>query len=318
MSLRGTVLQREGLSLNVFANTAWLDEEISSMGGAPPLKTGGSYPRYRNFLLQGYSPGAFFGAKLADVALPLNFDGSCTAPDQAEAEAFFATPRSPGDFKPLAVGNSDFDTPNGALVSNNCGEGLLDSFLGKPTPDFAGSAGFSLAFADNFELSTLFEYKFGGQGQDLSGMFRKANAVIGRNTPLAAELSTILANPASTPADRVDAAVRWVSEVEGLAPFSGLNGVFDVNMIRWRELSLSYRVPSDIVSNWGISTATINLGVRNLHLFMINSPDYTGMDPETNVLGRCNGGLSCNFLQSTEGWGIPIPRRFSFSTRVTF
>jgi len=46
--------------------------------------------------------------------------------------------------------------------------------------------------------------------------------------------------------------------------------------------------------------------------------DYTGMDPETNVIGRCNGGLSCNFLSNTEGWSIPIPRRFTLSTRVTF
>ena len=42
------------------------------------------------------------------------------------------------------------------------------------------------------------------------------------------------------------------------------------------------------------------------------------MDPEGNVLGRCNGGLDCNFLDSTEGWGIPIPARWSLSTRVTF
>jgi hypothetical protein len=46
--------------------------------------------------------------------------------------------------------------------------------------------------------------------------------------------------------------------------------------------------------------------------------DYPGMDPETNVIGRCNGGLSCNFLQGTEGWALPLPRRFTLSTRVTF
>jgi len=96
-----------------------------------------------------------------------------------------------------------------------------------------------------------------------------------------------------------------------------LNAVYDASLIRWRELSLTYRVPSDIVEGWGLSTATINLGVRNLHLFMLGG-DYPGMDPETNVQGRCNGGLDCNFLDSTEGWAIPIPRRFTLSTRVTF
>ena len=74
-------------------------------------------------------------------------------------------------------------------------------------------------------------------------------------------------------------------------------------------------VSSCVCDEW--LDATINLGARNLFLWMPGS-EYPGMDPETNVIGRCNGGLDCNFLQSTEGWAIPIPRRFTLSTRVTF
>ena len=322
LSIRGTVLQQEGLSLNVFANTAYLKEEITDLGGAPPLKAGGSYPRYRNFLVEGYTPGAFFGSQVIDeIPIPLNIldpgtDGSCTIPTEAEALAYFSQPRSPSDFKPLAYGNSDFGTPSGEAASNNCGSGLLDTYLGSPNPDFAGSFGFNLAFAQNFEFNTLFEYKQGIQNQDLSGMFRRANATIGRNTPRAAELGATLADPASTAQQRLDAAVAWAREVEGLSPMSGMNGIFDSSLIRWREVSLTYRVPADLVEGWGLSTATINLGARNLHMWVFG--DYTGMDPETNVLGRCNSGLSCNFLNSTEGWSIPIPRRFTLSTRVTF
>jgi hypothetical protein len=95
-----------------------------------------------------------------------------------------------------------------------------------------------------------------------------------------------------------------------------MNAHWDASFIQWRELSLSYRLPADLVERWRLSTATVNLGARNLRLFMLG--DYRGMDPEGNVLGRCNGGLDCNFLDSTEGWGIPIPRRFTVSTRVTF
>ena len=316
VSVRGTALQREGFSVNVFANTAYLSEEITSLGGAPPLKTGGSYPRYRNYLLEGYAPGEYFGAAIADLAIPLNLDGSCTEPTQAEAEAFFAGPTNPTSFKPLAIGNSDFGTPNGGLASNNCGDGLLLTDLGKPTPDFTGAFGFNMSFATNFELAAMFDYKWGGQAQDLSGMFRRANAVIGRNTPRSAELYSTMLNPATSAQDRLDAAVSWAREIEGLAPMSGMNGVYPADFIKWRELSLSYRVPSDMVEGFGLATATINLGARNL-MTWVNSA-YTGMDPEGNVLGRCNGGLDCNFLNSTEGWGIPIPRRFSFSTRVTF
>jgi hypothetical protein len=126
-----------------------------------------------------------------------------------------------------------------------------------------------------------------------------------------------LGNPASSAQQRLAAAIAWASEVEGLSPMSGLNGIYTSNTIRFRELSLTYRIPSDVVSGWGLSTATLNLGARNLALWMPGS-DYPGMDPETNVGGRCNGGLDCNFLNSTEGWAIPIPRRLTFSTRVTF
>ena len=331
LNLRGAAIQQEGLSVNVFANTAYEYQEITDLGGAPPLKTGGSYPRYRNYLTEGYAPAAFFGAKLADVPIPLNIvspeGGKCTVPTREQALEYFGMPRDPSSFKPLAFGNETgidpetekpypFGTPNGEWASHNCGEGLLLSYLGKPAPDFAGSFGFNIAFAGNFELNTLFEYKFGHQVQDLSGMFRRANGFIGRNTPRSAELYSTLVNPASSAEQRLDAAIAWAKEIEGLSPMSGMNGIYDADWVQWRELSLVYRLPSAVVDGWGLSTATLNLGVRNLRLFMLG--DYPGMDPEGNVLGRCNGGLDCNFLDSTEGWGIPVPRRMTLSTRVTF
>ena len=320
LNLRGSVLQQEGLSVNIFANTAYEHQQIDSMGGAPPLKTGGTYPRYRNYLVQGYTPAAFFGAKLADVDIPLNIlspvGGECVAPSRQQALEYFSQPRDPSSFKPLAIGNSDFGTPNGSLASHNCGDGLLLSYLGKPTPDFAGSFGFNIAFAGNFELNSLFEYKIGHQVQDLSGMFRRSNGFIGRNTPRSAELYSTMVNPASSAEERLNAAISWAEEVEGLSPMSGMNGIYDADWLQWRELALVYRIPTSFVQGWGLSTATMNLGVRNLRLFMFG--DYPGMDPEGNVLGRCNGGLSCNFLDSTEGWGIPVPRRITLSTRVTF
>ncbi len=324
VSVRGSVVQSESFSLNIFANTAYEHQEITDMGGAPPLKTGGSYPRYRNYLVEGFTPAAFFGAKIADVPIPLNIlepvGDECVVPTREQALDYFSQPRDPSEFKPLAIGNSGFGTAdymeNTGIASNNCGDGLLGTYLGKPTPDFAGSTGFTMAFAGNFELSTLFEYKFGHQAQDLSGMFRRANAVIGRNTPRSAELGAILRNPASSAEQRLDAAIAWAMEVEGLAPMSGMNGIYDADWIQLRELSLTYRVPTSAVEGLGLSTATLNLGARNLKLFMLG--DYPGMDPEGNVLGRCNGGLNCNFLDSTEGWGIPVPRRITLSTRVTF
>ena len=321
LNLQGAVVQKENFGLNMFVNGAYLQEEVTDLGGAPPLKTGGTYARYRNFIVEGFAPGAFFGAALSDEEIPLNIlptaNGACVAPTEAEALAYFAQPRSPSEFKPLAVGNSNFGEPNGELASNNCGNGLLNSYLGKPAPDWQGSFGFNMSFLSNFEFSALAEFRAGNFFvQDLSNAFRRANSVIGRNTPQAARLAAIMSNPASTANERLDAAVEWASEVEGLAPMSGLNMINPADWVRLRELSLTYRMPSDFIAGLGLNTATVSLGVRNVGLAVNNR--FTGMDPEGQILGRCNGGLNCNFLQSVEGWGIPIPRRITFSTRVTF
>jgi len=323
MAINGSVINSEKFSLNMFVNAAYIDEVITDLGGAPPLKVGGSYPRYRNFIRQGYSPGAFFGAQIADAPIPLDAGSmgiaganTCDIVSEADALNYFSQPRGLSDFEVVPV--------NCANGSSNANEnGYLDTYLGKPTPDWAGSWGFNMSFLDNFELNSLFEYKFGNfQIQDLSGMFRQANAVIGRNTPAAARVGSILGNPASTAQQRVDAAVEWATSLRALAPMSGMNGINDADFMRWRELSLTYRVPSSAAERIGANSLSLNVGMRNLKLW-VNSA-YTGMDPEVNTIGRGGAGtgsanqLSNNFLQGVEGWGVPIPRRITFSARFGF
>ena len=60
-------VSRPNFGLEVFANAAYLNEEVTSLGGAAPIKAGGSYPRYRNFIIEGFAPGALFGSKLRNV-----------------------------------------------------------------------------------------------------------------------------------------------------------------------------------------------------------------------------------------------------------
>jgi TonB-dependent starch-binding outer membrane protein SusC len=236
-----------------------------------------------------------------------------------EAHAVHLTP----DGAVWVIGNAPTDArPDGfntrtGLASHNCGQGHLLTYLGKPVPDWSGGFGFNLTFLGNLELNTLFEYKAGNFSvHDLSGEFRRASPTIGRNIPRSRELEAIMMNPASTAEQRLDAAIEWALEYEGLAPLDGLNSIKPADFVRWREVSLAYRVPLRYIERMGLTSATVSVATRNLMLW-VNS-QYPGMDPEGNVLGRCNGGLNCNFLDSTEGWGIPVPRRFTFATRVSF
>ncbi|MEJ2540110.1 MAG: TonB-dependent receptor [Gemmatimonadota bacterium] len=100
LNLQGAVVQKENFGLNVFVNGAYLSEEVTDLGGAPPLKTGGTYSRYRNYIVEGFAPGAFFGAEVArDLDIPLNIlqpqNGVCVAPTREQALEWFSQPRSP-------------------------------------------------------------------------------------------------------------------------------------------------------------------------------------------------------------------------------
>ncbi|MEK7726795.1 MAG: SusC/RagA family TonB-linked outer membrane protein [candidate division KSB1 bacterium] len=308
------VLKKENLSLEVFANGAYLSQEVTDLGGAPPQKSGGSYPRYRNFLTEGYAPGSFFGAKLngsAEYAIDLNRD---FLPETRDALlAFFAVARDPGTFFPLVSKGDD----NHDGITD-----ILDNYLGKPTPDWQGAFGFNLGFMKRFRFANLFEYKAGNfYVHNLTDEFRRFHAVIGRNTLRAAELEAVLVNPASTAEQRLTAADEWARNNAGLSPFDGLNAVEKADFIRWREVSLTYDMPRSVFSRFGVSNASISVAARNLLLIS----GYSGIDPELNAIGRggSSGSVSGEsiddlFLDGTEAFGLPIPRQFVFTIRTSF
>ncbi|NNF26792.1 MAG: hypothetical protein HKN73_06215, partial [Gemmatimonadetes bacterium] len=126
-----------------------------------------------------------------------------------------------------------------------------------------------------------------------------------------------LLNPASTAEQRLDAAMFWANNLRALSPMSGMNMINDADFVRWREASLTYRLPSTVVDRLGLSTAAVTVAGRNLKLWMNDA--YTGIDPEINPVSICSGaGTDCNFLTGTEAFGVPIPRTFTFAVRVGF
>lgn len=324
IGLRTAVFRGDNFEADFFANASYMDEVVTSLGGSPPIKIGGSYARYRNHIWEGRPPGVFLGAKLQDVPIPLDIGtmlganglplgASCAAPTREQALAYFSEPRSVPD------ASGDYD-----VLPIDCGKvSFLEQELGKPTPDWTGAFGTTFRFLQSFELSTLFEFKAGDfYVQDLSGAFRKSHPVIGRNTPVSARLEAILANPASTAEQRLQAAIDYAKTERSLAPMSGMNNIYPADLLRWREASLTYRVPNDFAQKFSASNMSVTLSGRNLYLWV--NDEYTGIDPEINNNGigeDCDlegAGTDCNFLSSVEAWGIPIPRRIALSIRVGF
>lgn len=312
LNLRLDAMDTEDLSIDLFANAAYISEEVTDLGGAPPLKAGGSYPRYRNYIWEGFAPGSHLGAKLdRSIEYPIDINGDGAADSKEDLLAFFADPQGATSFKPVLLPNIYIDGITGNEVSDP-----LTHYLGKPTPDWSGSFGATIGFLKRFRLSTLFEYKAGNYFvNNLTDAFRKSHGAIGRNTPEAAATEMALLNPNSTAQQRLDAANRWVREFLALSPYSGLNTIEKADFIRWREVSLAYDVPREIAARFGLRNATISFAGRNLALFT----GYSGIDPELNAIGRSSGGgTDANFLDGVEAFGFPIPRTFTFSIKAGF
>lgn len=329
--VKSYVVNRPNISADVYGNIGFLSQLVKSLGTAPPVKVGGSYPRYRNFIKQGYAPGAFFSAKVPGACpgtsqflpvqpttpknkltggvcllpgqLPFDTDGNGIPDNEAQVLAFLATPRLLANILPISAD----DDNNGDK---------LDHYDGKPLPDFEGSFGGSATIFKNWRVGTNLEYRFGRYTiSDLTGAFRRASPSNGGNTQLRAIQEGIIENPASTPQQRLEAAKVNAYQLSGLSPFDGMNQHFKADWLRWRELSVTYLAPQTLAAKAGASDMQITLAARNFALWT----KYPGVDPEVNLLGRSGrGGTDNNYAESIDAFGFPIPRTFTFNVRLGF
>jgi len=318
VSVKAFVLNSSRYSLDLFANTAFIKQEVVSLGGAAPIKVGGSYPRYRNFLIAGQPPGALLGAKLIQACslrpsganylclnageLPYDTNGDGRPDTEAQLRAYLGQARTLNNLNPIMVdedGDRDF----------------LDHYDGKPYPDFQGSFGANLSMFRNWKFTTMFEYRQGDYTvTNLTDAFRNANPLIGRNTRAAAEAESAVENPASTVDQRLEAAKAWLN-LKALSPYDGLNQGEDGSFVRLRELSLTYTASADFAARLGLKSLAITGSGRNLFLWT----KYSGTDPEVNAISRtAGGGRDNNFLDAVDAFGWPIARRFAVNVRLGF
>jgi TonB-dependent starch-binding outer membrane protein SusC len=192
---------------------------------------------------------------------------------------------------------------------------LGEQFVGDIIPDWTGAYGFNLGIGDHWKLNSLFEFKTGFLIQNLTDGFRMSqHPSIGSNRKEWSEIEAVMNNPASTPEQRLAAAEEYVFKYRRLLE-PGLHQHEPGDFTRWRELSLTWAAPRSIAAKAGANTLTITAAGRNLLLWT----KYSGLDPEANAIGRGIGStLDQNFLDSTDAFGIPIPRRFSLTIHYGF
>jgi hypothetical protein len=235
--------------------------------------------------------------------LPFDTNGDGLPDDEATVLAYLGQPRLLSQINPISAD----DDNNGDK---------LDHYDGKPLPDFEGSFGGSATIRRNWRVSTNLEYRFGNYViSDLTGAFRRASPANGGNAKVRAVQEAIIANPASTPQQRLEAAKVNAAQLAGLSPFDGMNQHFSADFMRWRELALTYTTPQRFAAIAGASDMQITIAARNFALWT----KYPGVDPEVNLLGRSGrGGTDNNFAEGIDAFGFPIPRMLTLNVRLGF
>jgi hypothetical protein len=330
LALNATALNRGNVQLDLFANGAYLWQKITDLGGAAPIKVSAGGVRYRNFIRQGYAPGAMFGgaiikscaqrpsgatyACLTDDQVPYDFNGDKLPDTRAQALTYLANvPRLGANAGVAALNPIQVDeTPD----PNN---DPLDNYLGKPIPDWSGGFGGTLTLFKRWRVNTLFEYRAGDfTVTNLTGAFKNALG-IALNSKATATVDARLQNPATSADQRLADALAWANDLKALSPYDGLNQNESGDFIRWRELGLTYSAPNSLAGRLGATDLGITLSVRNLALFT----KYSGVDPEANQAGRggntgAGATVNQNFAEAVDVFGMPLQRRFTFAVRLGY
>ncbi|MBN1340481.1 MAG: SusC/RagA family TonB-linked outer membrane protein [Bacteroidales bacterium] len=117
-----------------------------------------------------------------------------------------------------------------------------------------------------------------------------------------------VAGPGGSNSTSVPLGQAWYIDGEG----SGFTGPADqfieeINWVRLRELSLSYRFNPELFSKTFIRDLSIYFAGRNLLLFT----DYTGIDPETSLYGSHNS-------QGMDYFNMPGTRTYTVGLKASF
>ncbi len=301
LSIRGTAFQSSRLSIDIFANGAYLREKVTSLGGAPPIRLGSR--RILTWVREGFAPSALFGGKLVDAEYPIDIEGNGEVSSRGALLAWFSQPRSVDQVE---------DRLLGLQAPDELGGGLLNHYLGKATPDWQGSFGTEIRFLDDFTFTSTFSYAAGNyQMTNRLYGFRTSNGALGRNYITDAKIESTLLNPASTAEERLEAAKLFSTRGAALDKFNGINQVQNADNLRWQEASLSYQVPAELAGRFGTDQVTLSSAVRNLMLWT-KFGGGNNWDPETGTTQ--GGGLE----NGDTSHALAVPRRFTFSIRISF
>jgi len=324
-------INRPNFVVEFNTGASFIKQTLTSLGGAPAIKTQSAYIRHRVYLKEGAPLGSIYAPRLAEACpdggttaaknkaggdivcygpgtYPISLNGNGRAATRAELLAYLAQPR---DLKTGAVQNA-----LKPLLADYDGNGdVTQQFLGTIFPDWTGTFGPTVTYHKNWRLQGLFEWRTGFLVHNLTYAFRNSqHATIGSNLAPYSEIEAILNNPASTPEQRVDAADTYIRNNRHLLE-PGLEEFEKGDFLRFRQIDLTYQAPARLAARLGARALAITVGASNVALWT----PYSGADPEIAYNGReAAGGVQGNFNDASDSFGMPIPRRISLLFNLTY
>ena len=182
--------------------------------------------------------------------------------------------------------------------------------LGNINADWQGGLGLNASYK-NFSLSTLFDVKKGGEIYSQTNSWGKYAGVLeetlqGRETGVVGTGVMSDGNGGYVPNDVVVTASQFYKTTysQNIAESS----VYDASFIKWRELALTYNVPSKILGQSGINQLSFGVSVRNLAILYKEVPH---IDPES-AFSSSTGQQGLEYAQT------PSTRSVGFNLNVKF
>lgn len=180
------------------------------------------------------------------------------------------------------------------------GDGSGRRVIGQPYPTNEQSLSTTLRLFEGLQITTLFERRGGHQRYDGNADFRQPLVETGVTSSFGRRWA--FRQTETTP---VEQAMLERDFVEG-----DHNGVFihDASFVKWRELRVSYTLPSGLTEAINARRASLYVGGRNLGTLT----DYPGLDPEVNQRGARDE------LEFSTASTLPTPRSYFAGVQLSF
>ncbi len=216
------------------------------------------------------------------------------------------------------VGTDYARTPEGEVIVDSEGYPIIDSekrYIGNREPKAYLGFNNNIRYR-NFELSVLVDGAFGAEVMNATSQFLLTNgshAMLDeyRNREFVfdgvveVEEGVYETNTQPIALDR-DFFVNYYA-------LAGTNFVEEIYYVRLRNINLIYHLPSEWIARVGMTRASVNLNLQNMHLWT----NYSGGDPEVNNAGP-GGGASGAGTMGVDYFQVPHRQAITLGINVNF